>query len=150
MLPEISKTMDVATVHAYAVLTDDFNPIHVDPAFAATTPMGRCIAHGMLSLNLIWQWAAPMLCDAARGEAELDVRFTRPVFVGDTVSARGSLAPPSESEPRAIFAVTVENQSGETVISGELRLPVHVLSAYENAALSAAVAREGLQSVTAL
>jgi acyl dehydratase len=51
----VSKIVDRAAIRLYAEITDDFNPIHVDPEFAATTPMRGIIAHGMLSLNLIWQ-----------------------------------------------------------------------------------------------
>ena len=41
------------TVAAYAELTHDFNPIHLDPAFAATTSFGRPIVHGTWSLNAL-------------------------------------------------------------------------------------------------
>ena len=53
ILQEISLRADRQAILAYAELTGDFNPIHVDPEFAAKTPMGGVIAHGTLSLNLI-------------------------------------------------------------------------------------------------
>lgn len=145
MLPQISKTMDAETVFAYAVLTDDFNPIHIDPAFAATTPMGRCIAHGMLSLNLIWQWAAPLLSAESRSQAELDVRFTKPVFVGDHVTAHGVLQDDADDDSRAVFAVTVANDAGEPVIAGVLRLPPAAIDAYRASCGGQLELLEGLQ-----
>jgi len=48
-LSTISRDIDMAAILAYAEITGDFNPIHVDPAFAATTAMGGVIAHGTLS-----------------------------------------------------------------------------------------------------
>ena len=54
-LHPVTLTVDQAAILLYAQITDDFNPIHVDPEFAATTPLGQVIAHGMLSANLIIQ-----------------------------------------------------------------------------------------------
>ncbi len=127
----ITRHIDARTVWAYAELTDDFNPIHIDAEFAARTPMGRCIAHGMLSLNLIWQAAWPALNDAGRRATELEVRFIRPVFVGDTITASGMLDPEASDEQTSVFAVSVVNQSGETAIRGQLRAPAHGVAGLE-------------------
>ncbi|MFT4011834.1 MAG: MaoC/PaaZ C-terminal domain-containing protein [Paracoccus sp. (in: a-proteobacteria)] len=122
-LSEITRHIDAGTVWAYAEITDDFNPIHVDPDFAAGTPMGRCIAHGMLSLNLIWQVAWPALNDVGRRAAELEIRFVKPVFVGDTITATGFLDPEASDSRTSVFSVQITNQKGETVIQGHLRAP---------------------------
>jgi acyl dehydratase len=116
-LVTVSKTVDRAAIRAYAEITDDFNPIHVDPDFAATTPMGGIIAHGMLSLNLVWQSLHATVGAAAEGAA-LDVRFVRPVRENDVVSASGRL---NEGTP-GTFEVTVANQHGQPVIVGTLTL----------------------------
>ena len=49
----VERTLTQAQLHAYADASGDHNPIHVDPAFAADTPFGGTIAHGMLVLALI-------------------------------------------------------------------------------------------------
>lgn len=114
----VRKTIDRPAIRLYAGVTDDFNPLHIDPEFAATTPMGGIIAHGMLSLNLIWQsLRATYGADAAEG-AQLDVRFVRPVRENDVVSARGRI----RDGAAGIYDVTIENQNGEPVISGTLTL----------------------------
>ena len=90
-LPEVGKMVDRAAILAYAAITDDFNPLHVDGAFAASTPFGRPIAHGMLSLNLVWQSLR-----RAFGEAmpvSLEVRFVRPVLQDTLVTAGGRRHP---------------------------------------------------------
>jgi len=71
-LEEVSMRVTQADIDIYAELTDDFNPLHVDPAFAATTPMGGTIAHGTLSVNLIWQSLARSLGAAALARIDLD------------------------------------------------------------------------------
>ncbi|MBR0653172.1 acyl dehydratase [Roseomonas terrae] len=107
-------TVDRSAILAYAGITDDFNPIHVDPVFAATTSFGRPIAHGMLSLNLIWQAlrAGPGLTDGV----ELEVRFKRPVAEGMVIYAGCCRA-----ERGDVFDVWVRDQDGDQLITGSAR-----------------------------
>jgi acyl dehydratase len=113
---KLAASADV--VRAYAELTDDFNPIHVDPAFAAKTPMGGCIAHGTLSLGLLWQSLYGTLGVDAASRVELDMRFVKPVLVGETVEAGGRAR---ESEP-GCFDVWVRGADGVDRIAGTARL----------------------------
>ena len=117
-LVKVGKTIDRPAIRLYAEVTDDFNPIHVDPEFAATTPMRGIIAHGMLSLNLIWQSLRATYGSGAAEGAKLDVRFVRPVRENDIVSAGGRL----KDGAAGTYEVTVENQNGESVIAGTLTL----------------------------
>lgn len=73
---------------AYARLTTDFNPIHVDPTFAAATSYGRPIAHGTHALGRAWEAiAAAAVPDGLAGRA-VSVRFLAPVFVGESLRVR--------------------------------------------------------------
>src|SRR5512140_3275116 len=78
-----------AVIRAYAELTGDFNPIHLDPVFAASTPMGGVIAHGTLSICLLWQAVVRTFGAAAFEAPELDIRFLKPVRAGETLTAGG-------------------------------------------------------------
>ncbi|MFN3449162.1 MAG: MaoC family dehydratase [Roseococcus sp.] len=109
-LPSLSMTMDRAAILAWAALTDDHNPLHVDEAFAAGTPFGRPIAHGMLSLSLLWQALRQGLGVAA--PITLEVRFLRPVPQGARVTAGG------ERRAEGGFAVWVRDEAGQEVIRG--------------------------------
>jgi len=117
-LVAVSKTIDRSAIRRYAEITEDFNPIHVDPDFAATTPMRGIIAHGMLSLNLVWQSLRATYGAAAAEGATLEVRFVRPVRENDVVSATGRLRTGAGSG----YDVVVTNQNGEPVITGTLTL----------------------------
>jgi 3-hydroxybutyryl-CoA dehydratase len=72
-------------INRYADASGDRNPLHVDPAFAVTTPFGRTIAHGLLTLafisQLMTEWAGNRWAEGG----ELDVSFVGPVFPGDEV-----------------------------------------------------------------
>lgn len=118
-LVESSLTVDQAKIDLYADITDDHNPIHVDPDFAAKTEMGGVIAHGTMSMNLIWRSIGKTFGQDAEARSELDIRFVRPVRVGDVVTAGGVPAP---NQP-GVWQVWVRNQNGENVIEGTVTLP---------------------------
>ena len=80
-----------AAIEAYAHLTQDFNPIHLDAEFAARTPMGSVIAHGTMSIGLIWQSLAKSLTTEDFLKVTLDVRFVKPVRLKDSLVAGGRL-----------------------------------------------------------
>lgn len=103
-------------VKAYAALSGDFNPLHLDEAFARTTFHGTRIAHGTLSLNLLWQSIAATFGIDDLGTRTLDVRFVKPVYLDDTVTAGSDDAPDDDGR----LPVWVKNQHGEAVISGWL------------------------------
>lgn len=119
-LNTVRLQVDMPAILAYAEITDDFNPLHVDPEFAATTPMGGVIAHGTMSLNLVWQALAQTFGASAACTSTVDVRFARPVRVGDTVEAGGV---ESASHPGS-FEVWVRNQDGIAVIEGTATVPL--------------------------
>lgn len=100
----------------YAELTDDYNPIHMDPAFAAGTVMKGVIAHGTLSLALIWQ-ALARQTEAPQTGLLLDIRFIKPVRLGDWVHAGARPGLPGEYE------VWVANDRDEVVIAGTATFP---------------------------
>jgi 3-hydroxybutyryl-CoA dehydratase len=119
-LQPVSTTVDPAAIRAYAELTCDMNPIHLDAEFAAKTPMGGVIAHGTFSLNLILQSLRLTLGDARLKDLDLDVRFIRPVRPGDRLTAGGE----QDAEAAGRYVVRVLNQHGEAVIEGTASLQV--------------------------
>jgi len=117
-LTPVALDVDLPAIQAYADITGDYNPIHVDPAFAATTPMGGVIAHGTMSLNLVWQSIQATFGAEAAAEAAIDVRFAKPVRIGDRVEAGGT-----ETDTPGRFEVWVRNQDGVAVIEGTATVP---------------------------
>ena len=75
--------IDQQTVTAYAQLTGDYNPIHLDPEFASKTAMGGVIAHGTLSVGLIWRALERALGSHCLCRISLDIRFIKPVRLGE-------------------------------------------------------------------
>ncbi|MDF2232251.1 MaoC family dehydratase [Albimonas sp. CAU 1670] len=93
-LPETIAPLELATspetAQAYGELTFDFNPIHVDPEFAAKSPFGQCISHGTMALNLAIE-AAERTFGPDVDLTSLQIRFSRPMPVGQTLTAGGRL-----------------------------------------------------------
>ncbi|WP_445503816.1 MaoC family dehydratase [Microvirga sp. G4-2] len=112
-LAVISLTAGPDAVFRYAELTEDFNPIHLDPEFAAGTAFGKPIIHGTLGLNLVIE-AIERTFGALPADVEIDARFVRPVPVGSTVRAGGSLC----DAATGTYEIYVETQAGERAVEG--------------------------------
>lgn len=116
---ELSKTIAEEDVRAFAELTGDRNPVHLDEEYAAATRFGRRIAHGMLGASLISAVLANEL--PGRGTVYLSqtLRFTAPVFLGDTVTARVVVKGVREDKPVVTLETFCTNGRGERVVEGE-------------------------------
>ncbi len=116
---EVSKTIADEDVRAFAELSGDRNPVHLDEEYAATTRFGRRIAHGMLGASLISAVLANEL--PGRGTVYLSqtLKFTAPVFLGDTVTARVVVKHVREDKPVVTLETVCTNQRGERVVEGE-------------------------------
>jgi 3-hydroxybutyryl-CoA dehydratase len=119
-LVESRFLVDRVAIRRYADVTQDFNPIHLDPEFAARTPMGGVIAHGMLSLSLIWQSLEATFGTEQMSGIELDVRFIRPVREDDWVSAAGARV--GETTTYQVWVQAERHGAAEAVISGTATL----------------------------
>ena len=116
---EFAKTVTEADVVLFAGVTGDFNPVHVDAEYAATTQFGGRIAHGMLSAGFVSTVLASRLPGPGTIYLSQSLRFTRPVRIGDTVTAHAEITQLHPEKRRVTLATVCRNQRGETVIEGE-------------------------------
>lgn len=121
---EQAKTVTEADVVLFAGITGDFNPVHVDAEAAARSRFGGRIAHGMLSAGLISAVIAMKLPGPGAIYMTQSLRFTKPVKIGDTVTARVEVIEVLAAKKRVRLATTCRNQRGETVLDGEALLMV--------------------------
>ena len=103
----------------YAGITGDFNPVHVDADAAAKSRFGGRIAHGMLSAGLISAVLGMKLPGPGAIYLAQTLRFTKPVRIGDTITARAEVVEIMAARKRARLTTTCVNGAGETVIDGE-------------------------------
>ena len=116
---EITKTIEQADIDAFANVTGDHNPVHVDEEFAKTTRFGRRIAHGMLTASLI----SAVLANKLPGEGSVylgqTLQFVAPVFPGDEITARVTVREIREDKPILKLETVCVDQRDEIVIRGE-------------------------------
>jgi len=88
---EISRLVDEDTVRRFAEVSGDFNPLHMDEAYAARSPFRGRIAHGALVASFISCVLGNHLPGPGAVFAGMTMRFERPVRIGDTVVARATV-----------------------------------------------------------
>ena len=119
------RTITEADVVAFAGLSGDFNPLHVDETFAAAGPFGRRVVHGLLVLSIATglRQQSGVFYGVVRAFAEMKSwTFKRPVFIGDTIAAVTTVveARPTSKPSQGVVEqrVDVVNQEGEIVQTG--------------------------------
>jgi 3-hydroxybutyryl-CoA dehydratase len=112
-------------VIVFCALTGDWHPQHCDPEWAATSPFGERIAHGMLVLSLA---VGLVPLDPARVLAlrrVSDVVFKRPVRLDESISVAGeitSLRPIDDSSGLVDFGWRINNQDGALVVRASVQV----------------------------
>jgi acyl dehydratase len=114
-----SKTIDEADVLLFAQLSGDHYPVHVDEEYARSTRFGRRVAHGMLTASLLSTTNGLLLQLPGGISVEQTLRFLRPVFLGDTITARSTVIEIMPQTRRLRCRTTCTNQRGELVLTGE-------------------------------
>ena len=115
---EFTQVASDEAVQAFADLSGDHNPIHLDEAYARTTQFGGRIAHGMLSGAYISAALASKLPGPGAVYLSQSIRFRRPVRVGESVTARVTVKALDEQRAHATLT-TVCEVNGKVVVEGE-------------------------------
>ena len=113
------RTITEADVVGFAALTGDWHPQHSDAVWAAGSAFGERIAHGMWGAGLISAVLGTRLPGPGTIYLRQELRFLRPVKIGDTVTATCRVRSVDPVRRRLTLATTCTNQAGEPVIDGE-------------------------------
>jgi acyl dehydratase len=106
-------------IRKFAEVSGDYNPIHLDDEVAKTTRFGRRIAHGMLSGAFVSAVLGYELTERRIVYLSQSLKFTAPVFIGDTITATGTVTHIREDKPVVTLETICTNQDGKTVVTGE-------------------------------
>jgi 3-hydroxybutyryl-CoA dehydratase len=115
---ETTRVVTAATVDAFAEVTGDTNPLHVDEAYARTTSFGGRIAHGMLGAAYISAVIGDKLPGPGAVYVSQSLKFRQPVRLGDAVTARVTVKTLNPRHGMATLATVCEVE-GRKVIDGE-------------------------------
>lgn len=115
---DLTKVVGESDIAAFAAVSGDDNPVHLDAAFAATTPFKERIAHGMLTASYISALIGTRLPGPGAIYVSQTLSFKRPVKIGDAVTARVEIAALDAAKGRVTFTCSC-SVGGKAVLEGE-------------------------------
>mgnify|MGYP002716861944 FL=1 len=131
-----SKTLTEQDVILFAACSGDVNPVHLDKEYAATTPFGEPIGHGMWTGALVSAAIATQLPGPGSVYRSQSLSFKHPVKIGDTVTVTLTIAEIKERVKLVALDCEAHNQDGKLIAKGvaeviapaeKLNLPAGVL-----------------------
>ena len=130
-ITSVGRTVAEGDIMSFAGLTGDYNQIHTDAAFAASTQFGQRIAHGLLGLSIgvgLLMRTGVLEGTVIAFREIVEWKFIKPVFIGDTIhvemEAKELKAMPRIGGGQAWVALEVKNQKDETLMRGTLAVLV--------------------------
>lgn len=127
-----SKTISESDVYLFAGITGDFSKMHTDEEFMKSTPYKTRIVHGVLTFAL-GSTASTLIQIQAKAEIPSlsygydRLRFLRPVYFGDTVTAQYTIDAVDEESLKTFAKVEIYNQHQELCV-----VATHILKFFIN------------------
>jgi 3-hydroxybutyryl-CoA dehydratase len=115
---QIVNTITEGDIELFAKATGDFNPVHLDQAYAEKTMFKGRIAHGLLSVGFFSTILGNILPGHGTIYLSQEAKFLAPVRIGDTITAKVEVLELMPEKNRAKFKTTCVNQEGKLVVDG--------------------------------
>ena len=116
------RTLTLEDIQAFAAVSGDTNPAHLDPEYANDTMFHGVIAHGMWGGALISALLGTKFPGPGTIYLQQDLHFSRPVRIGDTLAVVATVTSKDDEKKRVELDCLVENQKGEKVLFGTARI----------------------------
>jgi 3-hydroxybutyryl-CoA dehydratase len=120
-LNPVVKHITQEQIKLYAEASGDLNPIHIDESFAAKTPLGGTIAHGMLNLAYVSEMMTSAFGQSWLSSGKLRAKFKEPARPGDTliITSKVNCIEQKDNVSYANCVFECRNQKGEMIVMGE-------------------------------
>ena len=115
------RTISAADVDEFGRISGDLNPLHMDDVFAATTPFGQRVAHGLLS-GAIVSTTHTNLTGPGFVYIGQELNFRAPVFIGDTLTVTVTVVEVKTAKRILVLESVVTKQDGTRVLDGRSAL----------------------------
>ena len=112
------RTLSTADIQAFAAVSGDTNPAHLNAEYANDTLFHGVIAHGMWGGALISALLGTNFPGPGTIYVSQDLHFTKPVRIGDTLTVTATVVSKDDSRKRVELACQAVNQKGESVLHG--------------------------------
>ena len=118
----LMRTLSLADIQAFAAVSGDTNPAHLDPDYANDTLFHGVIAHGMWGGALISALLGTQFPGPGTIYLQQDLHFSRPVRIGDTLTVKVTVSAKDDVKKRVDLDCEVINQHAERVLYGSARV----------------------------
>ncbi|WP_110257293.1 bifunctional enoyl-CoA hydratase/phosphate acetyltransferase [Undibacterium pigrum] len=112
------RTLTNADIQAFATVSGDINPAHLDAEYAAQTLFHGVIAHGMWGGALISTILGTRLPGPGTIYLEQNLHFAKPVRIGDTLTVSATVVAKDDEKKRVTLDCEIINQKGDRVVYG--------------------------------
>lgn len=116
------RTLTLEDIRAFAAVSGDVNPAHLDTSFANESMFHGIIGHGMWSGSLVSTVLGTQFPGPGTIYLEQSFRFKRPVRVGDTLTVIVTVLEKHDDKHTLVLACSIANQNGDEVVSGQARV----------------------------
>lgn len=119
---QFTVSITAQMLDSFGTLCGDINPLHCDAGFARSKGFADRVAYGMLTASFLSTLAGVYLPGRYSLIHEVESKFTKPVFPGDTLTVAGTVTELNETFRVFTMKVTICNQKGEKVLRGKMRV----------------------------
>ena len=120
--PTVEHRVDRAAIDEYAELSGDYNPLHMDPEFAAATQFGGVIAHGPIGLQALFEAVTTWLgVECLPPSVSIDVSYRGPVRIDSAVVCGGELI--ADHAGAVVVRARCRNGDGEEILQALVVVP---------------------------
>lgn len=121
MSADYTQTISDSDIKSFSGISGDKNPVHMSDEYAQNTMFGKRIAHGLMSASFFSALFGTKLPGPGCVYISQNLKFTKPVYIGDTIVATVILTKINTRSRRLSFD-TFCTVNGEVVISGEAEI----------------------------
>ena len=119
MTESFTVTVTEAMMDAFYAVSGDNSPIHMDADYAAGRGYPGRVVYGMLGASMVSTLAGVYLPGEHCLLHQVDSKFAKPVFIGDTLTVTGKVAEVNETFSQIVVKFTITNQDGKKVTRGQ-------------------------------
>jgi 3-oxoacyl-[acyl-carrier protein] reductase len=119
---ELERTFSYDDVLAFASLSGDYSPLHVDPRYAASTEFGSCVVHGILLASLFSQLVGMRIPGRHALYLGQDLTFRRPVRVGEMVRASSKVIGKNEATRTIVLSMEIRDRDDRVAVAGTAKV----------------------------
>lgn len=118
----LTRTLTSEQIQAFALVTHDYNPAHLDEEYANNSMFKGVIGHGMWAAGLISALLGTKFPGLGTIYLNQSLLFRRPVYPNDTLTATLTVKSKDDEKKWVTLACEVTNQDGKAVVTGEAQV----------------------------